>query len=77
MTNITVPSGMTIVTKDEFFETLYADKRDIMPCYENPYFTVWQDTSRKVFGGSLPGWKLSGYPEDHPLGKKTYMLAKP
>ena len=75
-TGFAIPSGIVEVTKDEFFAALYADKRDIMPNIDNPDFTVWQDSTRKVFGRTLPGWKLSGLPESHPLGKRTYMLAR-
>lgn len=67
--DFTVPVGMIVVTKEEFFTALYTDKRDIMPNNDNQTFTVWRDRDRKVFGRTLPGWK-------NPGDKRVYMLTQ-
>ena len=59
--SIQVPDGMKEVTKDEFFEALYADKRDIMPSVsESPNYSVWMTPQRNVWGYTYPGWKYPG-----------------
>jgi hypothetical protein len=56
-----IPANMREVTKDEFFATLYADPRDIMPSQRNELYTVWEVvSSRAVWGWSYPGWKNVG-----------------
>lgn len=55
---VTVPDGFCVVTKEEFFAALYADPRDIMPCIQHsPFYTTWEFRNREVWGWSAPGWK--------------------
>ncbi|RQT26024.1 hypothetical protein [Burkholderia contaminans] len=55
---VTVPDGFRVVTKQEFFSALYADPRDIMPCIQHsPFYTTWETRGREVWGWSAPGWK--------------------
>ncbi len=56
-----IPANMREVTKDEFFATLKADPRDIMPSHDNPTFTEWRVVAtRAMWGWSYPGWKNVG-----------------
>lgn len=59
---VTVPAGMVVVTKDEFFAALFADKRDIMPTTEAREHTPWrlQSGSRAMWGWCSTGY-ASGY----------------
>lgn len=57
-----VPPGMSIVTREEFFDFLHRDPRDIMPSNSSPHFTSWETTNRTVVGRSLPGWRYPGNP---------------
>ncbi len=55
---INIPEGFKPVSYEEFFELLYADKRDIMPSVqESPYYSVWMTPQRYVWGYTYPGWK--------------------
>jgi hypothetical protein len=55
---VTIPGGFRRVAKDEFFATLYADARDIMPSIiDSPFYTTWETKSRFVWGWTAPGWK--------------------
>lgn len=57
----TIPSGMIEVSKDRFFELLYADKRDIMPSHQARDFTSWEVVHTRVqWGWSTPGWANAG-----------------
>ncbi|MNF13296.1 hypothetical protein D3C80_2150870 [compost metagenome] len=68
--SIQVPNGMKEVSREEFFEALYADKRDIMPSVsESEDYSVWSDKSRNVWGYTYPGWK-------YPRGEKGYFIKK-
>lgn len=61
-----IPDNMREVTKDEFFATLKADPRDIMPSHRNEFYTVWEVvSSRAVWGWSCPGWKNVGKAPKH------------
>ncbi|MEM5406287.1 hypothetical protein [Paraburkholderia unamae] len=65
---VQIPAGFQPVTKEEFFEALYADKRDIMPSIsESPYNTNWETKGRVRWGWSAPGWK-------NPRGEKIFAL---
>lgn len=67
---IVTPEGMKQVSKEEFFDALYADKRDIMPSIaESDKYSVWMTTSRYVWGYSYPGWK-------NPQDEKAYFIRK-
>jgi hypothetical protein len=56
------PQGMKEVSREQFFEALYADKRDIMPSVsESPDYSVWMTPQRSVWGYTYPGWK---YPQE-------------
>ncbi len=57
------PSGMKLVSQDEFFKALCADPRDIMPSHQEPLFTTWETKSRQVWGWSYPGWRNVGAPK--------------
>jgi hypothetical protein len=68
--SIQTPDGMKEVSKDEFFEALYSDKRDIMPSVsESPNYSVWMTPQRNVWGYSYPGWK-------YPSAEKAYFIRK-
>lgn len=62
-----VPAGMRLVSRDQFFEALGADPRDIMPVHDRPHETFWKVQARgvvgEVFGWSTPGWKNPGDPK--------------
>lgn len=48
---------MRVVTREEFFAALNADKRDIMPSVDRvpfPYSSTWRDRNRNVFGRTEP-----------------------
>lgn len=63
-----VPDGFKKVSKDEFFEALYADKRDIMPTIsESVHYSVWMTPQRNVWGYTYPGWK-------YPMAEKGYFI---
>jgi hypothetical protein len=64
-----VPTGMRVVSRDEFFKILYADSRDIMPSQNDPYFTSWETRNGVVFGRTTPGWK-------NPGDAATYMVTR-
>lgn len=53
----TPPHGMIVVTKEQFFKALEADKRDIMPSTADPYATRWETTYRQLWGWDSTGWK--------------------
>lgn len=55
--NPTMPTDMVEVTKEQFFQLLFADKRDIMPNTDHCYFTNWCTTSREVWGWNSSGWR--------------------
>jgi hypothetical protein len=56
-----VPSGMTAVSQEEFFQRLYADPRDIMPSNDFPNWTGWRVVATgEVWGWSAPGWRNVG-----------------
>lgn len=56
-----MPSDMAEVSKDRFFELLYADKRDIMPRNQARDFTSWEVVhTRERWGWSTPGWSNAG-----------------
>lgn len=56
-----IPKGFKQVTKDQFYQSLSADKRDIMPKHDEPESTSWiVQASRQVWGWSYPGWKNPG-----------------
>jgi hypothetical protein len=71
-TDTEVPAGFRLVTKDEFFDALKADRRDIMPSNLQPYITSWKVVSnQQVWGLTRPGWKS-------PFGTPAqYMLKQP
>jgi hypothetical protein len=48
---------MTVVSKDEFYAALSADKRDIMPTTEAREHTPW----RVVATRAMWGWSSTGY----------------
>lgn len=50
------PEDMVVVSKQEFFELLYANKRDIMPNNNRRESTDWTTPARSVWGWSTPGW---------------------
>lgn len=52
-----VPAGMVVVSKDEFYAALNADKRDIMPTTEAREHTPW----RVVATRAVWGWNSTGY----------------
>lgn len=52
-----VPAGMVVVTKDEFYAALFADKRDIMPTTEARERTAWRLMSNRA----MWGWSSTGY----------------
>lgn len=52
-----VPAGMVVVTHDEFYAALRADKRDIMPTVEAREHTPW----RVVATRAMWGWHSIGY----------------
>lgn len=54
--------SMMAVSKEEFFEFLKRSPEDIMPHNRYSEFTDWENWSRKLYGRSYPGWKLSGNP---------------
>jgi hypothetical protein len=54
---VAVPAGMVVVTKDEFYAALFADKRDIMPTVEAREHTPW----RFVQNRAMWGWCSTGY----------------
>lgn len=58
--NQSIPNGIVVVTKEQFFSALYADTRDIMPSHVNPLYTTWETKQREVWGWSFPGWKNTG-----------------
>lgn len=55
-----VPNGMVIVTKEQFYAALEADKRDIMPCVSQTHVTTWKTRNREVWGWESTGWKNPG-----------------
>lgn len=58
-----IPSGMVEVSKERFFELLYAEKRDIMPRSEQK-FTAWEGNhTRESWGWASEGWSPSGKPK--------------
>ncbi|WP_443698980.1 hypothetical protein [Pseudomonas sp.] len=68
--SVAIPNGMKEVSKEQFFEALYADKRDIMPnVSESENYSVWQTWDRIVWGYSYPGWK-------YPMAEKAYFIKK-
>lgn len=62
-----IPSGMIEVTKEEFYQALYADKRDIMPSISNPYYVEWRTKDRTLWGWETPGWKNPGDDKVHAI----------
>ncbi len=54
---VAIPDGMVEVSKNEFFEALKADPRDIMPHALNPCFSTWETKDRQLWGITAPGWK--------------------
>ncbi len=62
-----IPVGMVAVSKEQFFQALYADARDIMPSANDPECTRWETRNRQLWGWSSPGWK-------NPNGEKTYAI---
>lgn len=63
-----VPAGMVPVTREEFFDLLKADKRDIMPRNSAETFTSWEVAhTREVWGWSTPGWKYPGDPHRYAI----------
>jgi hypothetical protein len=56
----TQPTGFNLVTRDEFYKLLYADKRDIMPTVKDPESTTWETRDGYVWGWSWPGWSNVG-----------------
>lgn len=67
--NANVPSGMVEVSKDLFFATLFADRRDIMPRHSQRNYTTWETKSREVWGWSTPGWANPGDPKRYAIRK--------
>jgi hypothetical protein len=60
--------GFKKVNKEEFFQALYADKRDIMPSIsESEHYSVWMTPQRYVWGYTYPGWK-------YPRAEKAYFI---
>lgn len=70
--NLVPPADMVIVSKEEFFEFLRVDPRDIMPRRLEPAFTGWETPNRVVLGRSLPGWRDHG----DPRVPRAYMLTE-
>jgi hypothetical protein len=66
-----VPAGMTVVSQDEFYAALKADKRDIMPTTEAREYTPW----RVVATRAMWGWNSRGYGSKHGT-PDVYALAK-
>jgi hypothetical protein len=60
---VTVPPGMQIVEKEEFYSAI--GPRDINP-HPQPHHTSWEARNRIVVGRTLPGY-LS-------VGPRVYML---
>lgn len=65
----TMPHGFTAVTKEEFFNALEKDGRDIMPSVQDPYQTTWETKNREVWGWSSGGWK-----SNVSINQKTYAI---
>lgn len=58
-----IPKGFKQVSKEVFYEKLFADRRDIMPTLNNPNFTDWQVVeTREKWGWEFPGWRNGGDP---------------
>lgn len=56
-----VPPGFSQVPQEQFYATLYADSRDIMPTVENSdSFSDWVAKGGELWGRSFPGWKNPG-----------------
>lgn len=62
MSTFPVPPGFSQVPQEQFYATLYADPRDIMPTVENSdSFSDWQVAKGgELWGRSFPGWKNPG-----------------
>lgn len=60
------PDGFIQVSKKEFFEQLYASKKNIMPHDSNETFTTWE-VQGFVWGWSWPGWR-------NPMAEKAYFI---
>ena len=58
--NKTPPNGMILVSKEQFYSALEADKRDIIPSVKEPYITTWETKNRELFGWESTGWKNPG-----------------
>lgn len=67
MSEIVVPSGMVVVSWEEFFA--YVGPRDIVLLAE-PEYTVWETRTRHVVGRSYPGWRSAWN------AKRYYMLER-
>jgi hypothetical protein len=66
----TPPAGMVVVTKEQFFAFIYADKRDIMPQSERTH-SRWE----QVHTRALIGYTDKGYAS--PYGHvETFMLTE-
>jgi hypothetical protein len=64
-----IPDGMKEVSKEDFFEHLKADKRDIMPSTMAENYSWWKVvSSQQIWGWTWPGWKNSGE------GEKRYAI---
>ena len=50
MSTFPVPPGLVQVTQEQFYEALYADKRDIMPNLDSDSFSDWTHTFVAAMG---------------------------
>lgn len=67
---IEIPEGFKLVSREEFFNLLCADKRDIMPSTkESECHNVWMTPERFIWGYSYPGYK-------NPRDEKAYFVRK-
>lgn len=58
-----VPDGFHDVTKEQFFEALRREARNIQPTVESPEHTNWRVVGTgELWGRSFPGWRLGGDP---------------
>lgn len=64
------PEGFTEVSREEFYEALKADPRDIMPKLNSPEYTDWETVDRQRWGWSYPGWKNIGEPSIYAIKSK-------
>ena len=70
MSTFPVPPGLVQVTQEQFYEALYADKRDIMPNLDSDSFSDWKTVSNgELWGRSFPGWK-------NPDGATAYFITE-